>query len=283
MLSVKRAFGLARLMAWLAYRLDRRHREIALENLKHAFGDAMTEKQRDQMVRAVYRHFCGLLMEIIHLPRILHPQTWRRYISFDGKEKIVDFLLTGRPMMIVTGHFGNWEMGGYAMGLLGIQVHAVARPLDNPYLDDFLRSFRERTGQRVLAKKGDYGEMRNLLVNGGVLATLADQDAGQRGLFVDFFGRPASTHKAMALMALEYNVPIVVAVARNLGRPLHYEVLAEEIIVPEDFAGRPDAVQAITQQFTHALERVVRNSPEQYFWLHRRWKHQPAKSKKRAA
>src|SRR5207248_4059312 len=99
--------------------------------------------------------------------------------------------------------------------------------LDNPYLDDFLRRFRERTGQKILAKKGDFDFMRQILSRGGVLATLADQDAGQRGLFVDFFGRPASTHKAIALLALEHCVPILVILARNTGAPLHYEVAIE--------------------------------------------------------
>jgi KDO2-lipid IV(A) lauroyltransferase len=174
-------------------------------------------------------------------------------------------------------------MGGYILGLLGFKVHAVARPLDNPYVDDFLRSFRERTGQKVLAKKGDFEEMESLLAHGGVLATLADQDAGQRGLFVDFFGRPASTHKAMALMALEYQVPIVVALARNTGGPMRYEIISDDLILPEEYSGRPDAVRAITQRLTAALEQVVRSSPEQYFWLHRRWKHQPSKPKKKVA
>ena len=88
--------------------------------------------------------------------------------------------------------------------------YAIARPIDNPYLDRFLCGFRERTGQQVLTKKGDYDRVRELLAAGAAVATLGDQDAGQRGLFVDFFGRPASTHKAMALLCLEHQVPIMV-------------------------------------------------------------------------
>src|SRR5207249_8657403 len=173
-----------------------------------------------------------------------------------------------RPLLIVSGHFGNWGMGGYMLGLLGFRSYAVARPLDNPYLDEFLSRFRRRTGQKILAKKGDFYEMRRILAEGGVLATLADQDAGQRGLFVDFFGRPASTHKAIALLALDHRVPILVTTVRNLGAPLRYEVSLEELILPEDYEGQADAVRAITQRFTSALERGVRRAPEQYFWLH---------------
>src|SRR5205085_3967380 len=124
--------------------------------------------------------------------------------------------------LIVTGHLGNWELAGFALGLFGFRTHAIARTLDNPHLDRFLRRFREKTGQRVLAKKGDYDQIAGLLESGGVLATLADQDAGQRGLFVDFFGRPASTHKAIALLAIEYDVPlVVVGVPLVSKRPRH--------------------------------------------------------------
>src|SRR5262249_54224761 len=153
---------------------------------------------------------CLLLMEMVHLPRKLHPQNWRQHVRLRHGRLVVKQLLCGRPLLIVTGHFGNWELGGYVLGLLGFTTHAIARPLDNPYLDLLLRRFRERTGQRVLAKHGDFERMQELLAGGGVLATLADQDAGARGLFVNYFGRPASTHKAVALMALQYQVPLLV-------------------------------------------------------------------------
>jgi KDO2-lipid IV(A) lauroyltransferase len=271
-------------LAWLVHRIDRRHRSVAAENLRHAFAESMSDAQRERLVAAVYQHFCRLLIEIIHLPRRLHTNNWRRYVQLPDGPQFVDCLLTGRPVLFVTGHFGNWELGGYILGLLGFRSYAVARPLDNPYLDDFLRRFRERTGQRILAKKGDFDEMQHILSEGGVIATLADQDAGQRGLFVDFFGRPASTHKAFALLALEHRAVILVMLARNLGAPLRYEMVAEELIFPEDYEGQPDAVRAITQRLTAALERGIRQAPEQYFWLHRRWKHQPTKRRgKRAA
>jgi Kdo2-lipid IVA lauroyltransferase/acyltransferase len=173
-------------------------------------------------------------------------------------------------------------MGGYVLGLLGFTTHAIARELDNPYLDGFLRGFRERTGQRVLPKKGVAYRMEALLNNGGVLATLADQDAGAKGPFVDYFGRPASTHRAVALMALEYNVPLIVIGTPKVGEPMRHAILAEDVILPEEYRDRPDAVKAITQRFTAALERMVRLYPEQYFWLHRRWKHQPQARTKKA-
>src|SRR5438876_5548132 len=163
---------------------------------------------------------------------------------------LVEGLLSGQPLLLVTGHFGNWEVGGYVLGLLGFRTYAIARPLDNPYLDDFLRRFRERTGQGILAKHGDFDKMNAILKGSGVLATLGDQDAGQRGLFVDFFGRPASTHKAMALLCLEHRVPILVLGTPRIAEPFRYRVLIEDVIVPEEYADRNDAVRAITQRLT---------------------------------
>ena len=110
-------------------------------------------------MRAVYRHFCTLIVEMAHLPRLLHPCSWHRHLKLVNGRAIVGGLLSGRPLLIVTGHFGNWEMGGYVLGLWGFRAHAIARPLDNPYLDEFLRSFRERTGQRLLAKRGDFDQI----------------------------------------------------------------------------------------------------------------------------
>jgi Kdo2-lipid IVA lauroyltransferase/acyltransferase len=292
-LSHEAARKFARALAGLIYRVDRRHRHVADENLRHAFGEQLDEQQRDAMVRAVYVHFCTMLVEIIQFPRKFHPSNWRRYAELYGGERMVAAILSGRPLMIVTGHFGNWEIAGYAIGLFGFTTHAIARTLDNPYLDRFLLSFRERTGQKILAKKGDFNQIQELLGASGVLATLADQDAGQRGQFVEFFGRPASTHKAVALLALEFNTPLLVTGVPRVGQgefnghrfeePARYRIILSDYIDPEEYAGRPDAVKAITQRYTTALERVIRVAPEQYFWLHRRWKHQPAVRKGKKA
>jgi KDO2-lipid IV(A) lauroyltransferase len=280
-LRFETACGFANFLAWLAYRVDARHRLVAKENLEKAFPGKYSSAEIDRLVRGVYRHFCRVLIEILFMPRKLNVANWRDRIELDEVPRVVDALLSERPLLIVTGHFGNWEIGGYALGLLGFTTHAIARPLDNPYVDDFLRSFRERTGQKILAKHGDFANMQTVLETGGILATLADQDAGPRGMFVDFFGRPASTHKAVAILAIEYNVPMLV-----VGTPFYdgkYHVSPMQLIDPAKFGSTPDAIKAITQQFTSDLEHLVRRHPEQYFWLHRRWKHQPAERKKKIA
>lgn len=281
-LSIQQSYAFADFLAGWLYRLDRRHRRVGMENLLHAFGDRYTEAERDRIVREVYRHFCRMLMEMLHIPRRLSLTTWRERITLVGHEKVLDRLLAGGPMIMLSGHFGNWEMAGYLFGVFGFAPHSVARTLDNPHLDRFLRSFREHTGQKMIPKKGGYDEMLAVLSNGGVLSFLADQDAGPRGLFVDFFGRPASTHKAIALLAIEYRAPVIVGCARRIGDDFRYEVECPDMILPEEWDHVPDPVRYITQRFTRSLEAAIEKAPEQYLWLHRRWKHLPPIRKRNA-
>jgi Kdo2-lipid IVA lauroyltransferase/acyltransferase len=279
MLSIEQSYALARVIAWMMYKVDVRHRAVGLENLKMAYGDQYTEADRDRIVRGVYLHFCMMLMEMLHLPRKIHLTNWRQYVSLVGHEPILDRLMTGGPIILLTGHYGNWEMAGYLFGLYGFPTYSVARTLDNPYLDRYLRSFREQTGQKLIPKAGGYDQILEVLQSGRALSMLADQDAGQRGLFVEFFGRPASTHKAIALLAIEHQAPVVVGVARRIGPGFRYEIRSADVIEPSEFSGTPDDSRLLTQRYTSALEKLIRQDPTQYLWLHRRWKHQPQRKK----
>lgn len=281
-MSIDQSYAFARNLALLLYKVNKRHRKVGMENLKAAFGDHYTEAQRDEIVRGVYRHFCMMLMEMLHIPRKLHRENWREKITLVGQDVVVNQLLKGGPIIMLTGHFGNWEMAGYLFGVFGFPPNSVARPLDNPYLEAFLKKFRERTGQKMIAKKGGYDDMLSVLRSGGLLSFLADQDAGERGMFVDFFGRPASTHKAIALLAIEHQAPVMVGGARRVGPGFRYEVAIEDLILPSEWSGTPDDALLLTQRYTSALERIIRRDPDQYLWLHRRWKHQPKAKKVRA-
>ncbi len=279
MLTISQSYALARGLAWIMYTVDKRHRMVGMENLKHAFGDELNDDRRDLIVRGVYLHFCRMIMEMLHLPRKIHLENWRQYVQLAGQGAVLDRLLDGEAMIFLSGHYGNWEMAGYLFGLYGYPTYSVARTLDNPYLENYLRSFRERTGQHLIPKKGGYDQMLEVLQNGRVLSMLSDQDAGPRGVFVDFFNRPASTHKAIALLAIEHKTPIVVGVARRLGDTFSYEIRCEEIIEPSELNGSTDDVRLLTQRYTSALERLIRQDPTQYLWLHRRWKHEPPKKR----
>ncbi len=275
------AFAAADALAWVAYKIDKRHRAVAAENLAHAFPDR-TPGQIDRLVRRTYRHFLRVVVEMVLLPRKMRIGNWRRLATVnDNAPTLRQMLRRDRPILFVTGHLGNWEMCGYTLGVSGYRTYAIARVLDNPHLERFLKHFRQGTGQTIIAKKDDFDRLTLALKAGGMVATLADQDAGPKGQFVDYFGRPASTHKAVALMALEFDALMAVVGSVRVAEPWYYSTLCADIIDPRDYAGRPDAVAAITQRYTTALEGLVRRYPDQYFWLHRRWKSQPAKRAKK--
>lgn len=283
------ALWLADGIAWLLYRLVPSRRRVALENLAAAYPD-LNPGGADALVRGMYRHFVRAVVEALLLGRKLHLTNWRSFLTLypaTGLPRVM--LAPDRAALLVTGHFGNWEMLGFATGAMGFKSYAIARVLDNPHLERYTRRLRQSSGQTLIAKKDDFDRLTGVLKAGAKVGTLADQDAGPRGVFVDFFGRPASTHKAVALMAVEFDAVLVVLGVPRVDRALHpaappapglesvfYAVEVEDVIDPRDYAASPDAVRAITQRYTSALERVIRRHPEQYFWLHRRWKHRPA-------
>lgn len=277
-------YALAEGLALIAYVVDRRHRLVAEQNLQTAFPH-WSEKDRNNVVRQVYRHFCMMIIEMAHLPRMLHTCNWRKYMELRGGKAMVEALLSGRPVLVITGHLGNWELAGYAFGLLGFKSYAVARPLDNPYLDALVKRFRRKTGQELLNKNGDANRMADILNGGGILCTLADQDAGPNGLFVPFFGKPASTHKAVALLALHHEALVAVAATRRIGNGMKYAIDVETVIDTRQLLQDANPVRTLTEQYTAAWERLVCKAPEQYLWLHRRWKHEPraSRAKRRAA
>ncbi len=294
------AYAVADFLAWLAYTLAKGRRRVALENVRTAFPELATDPSAaDRLVRGMFRHLLRVVIELLLLPRKLHAETWRKYLVLPQGAQTLPPLLDGRAALVVTAHFGNWEMAGFALGLFGFRTYAIARVLDNPHIERFALQLRQRTGQTIIAKNDDFARLTAALKRGGKVATLADQDAGPRGVFVDFFGRPASTHKAIALMAMEFDAVMVVMGVPRVRRadypqradfdpgsalaPLFYAVRCMDVIDPREYASDPNAVKAITARYTSALERLIREYPEQYFWLHRRWKHQPAAKKAKAA
>lgn len=261
--------------------------DVAQANLRAAFGDRCDEARTEALIGRMWVHLFRLVAEMIHLPRRLRLDNINELIVFRNKSEVVRALCSGRPVLLVSGHFGNWEMAISIFGLFGFRMGLVARELDNPYLNQWFLQFRKYTGHRPIPKMGGGGTMVALLERGGSLAMLGDQDAGSCGQFVDFFGRRASTHKSIGILALEYEALICVGYARRLenerlsnGWP-RFELGCEEVIDSREFTSA-EALQEITQRFTAALERVVRRSPEQYFWVHRRWKSVPRSRIERA-
>ncbi len=258
---------------WLAMR---RHRDRAMEHLRAALGDVYGEAELRRIARRSFEHFAQLyLVELVQTPRVVSEWSWARYCVLDGLGPALRVMLSGRGAVLLTGHFGNYELLGFTVSRLGLPLTAVMRPLDNPLLNEMLVESRRAGGLSLLAKKGVTEAAQRVVDAGGALAFIADQDAGKKGAFVDFFGRKASTYKSIGLLAMAKRVPVIVGYAVRERRGFHYRLSIERVIEPEEWDAQADPLLWITQEYTHALERAIRRHPEQYLWIHRRWKHQP--------
>jgi KDO2-lipid IV(A) lauroyltransferase len=270
---------------WLATLFShvlRIRRDVVEENLRTAFPN-MTPAEREAIAWRMWRHLFLMAAEIAHTPRKVHETNWREHSQIVNVELFVRTLLSGRPLVLISAHFGNFELGGYLMGLFGFPTYTVARRLDNRYLDRFVNDFRGRTGQYILPKRGSRELIQAVLERGGILTLLGDQAAGEKACWVDFFGRPASTHKAVALFSLGNGAPTMVSYARRIGAPLHYEVGPEAVCDPREPDFSYGSIPLLAQWYTDHLEQLVRRSPDQYWWLHRRWKGEPPARKRQAA
>ena len=229
------------------------------------------------MARRSMEALCMLGVEVMITTRVIRVDTFMRYVYLgDGFRDVLRLLLEGhRGLILLTGHYGNWEILGYVLATLGFPTTSVARPLDNPYVSDYVFGVRERTGQRIIAKKAATTEVTDLLENRQAVAFVADQNAGRKGMFVDFFGRKASAYKSIGLLAIRYDVPVVVGYARRLGDQFKFECACQDIIYPDEWKSQEDPLRYITQRYTKAIEDFVRADPGQYLWVHRRWKTRP--------
>ncbi len=274
----------ARLLGRLWWLVMKRHRRRALENLRHAFGPHCDERVLRRIARASFEHFAQLyLVELVLGPLRVSEWSWPRYVELGEIDEAIDILLAGRGAIMITAHFGNYELLGHTISRLGLPLTAVMRPLDNPLLNDFLLAKRYESGRlSLIYKHGASQAAQRVLAAGGTLCFIADQDAGRKGVFADFFNRPASWYKSIGLLAMHFQVPIIVGHAVRTRPGMHYRLEVERIIRPHEWADRPDPLAWITQTFAAAFESAIRRRPEQYLWVHRRWKTQPPAARRTA-
>jgi KDO2-lipid IV(A) lauroyltransferase len=265
----------ARVVARIWWYVMPRHQRRARAHIRLAFGDTLDETEVTRMARQSLAAMAMLVIDFIFLPRMVTEYTWGRYIRLHNMRDALRVMLDGKGALLLTPHFGNWELAGYLLALFGFDVSAIMRPLDNVYLNRYVVDVRRRTGLALIDKKGAMESAESILADGGALGFIADQNAGSKGMFVDFFGVKASTYKSIGLLAMTREVPIVVGYARRLGRRFEFEVGVERVIQPHEWADRPDPLRWVTQAFTDAMEASIRRAPEQYLWIHRRWKSRP--------
>jgi len=263
----------------LFYLLDRPERKrLAAANLRKAFP-GMTGPASRALLRQVYSGAAQGLLDALQFIRLAGRRPDADLFEFEGFEPL-EKLRGESGIVFATAHFGAWEVAGAALPRGGYPVWSMMRGFRNTFADKHIRDMRRATGARMLEKHGALRHIIRLLRQGEHVALLIDQDARRHGIFVEFFGRPACTTPAPASLALRTGAPIAFGYARRIG-PERFRIVIDDVIVPNQDADTQQEILRITQRLTSDLERLVREHPTEWLWLHRRWKTKPGRYVKR--
>lgn len=271
------ALRLAEMVALLVYLVDRPHRRIGLRNLAIAFPEKPLGERR-AILRRSFLNLGRMAAELAHLPRFTADDL-RDMVRFEDEDWWREAVTWERSsgILILSGHFGNWELLVYAHGMRGHPVHMVHRAIANPYVDRWLNALRARAGTRMIRKRGAAQAVLRALRDRALLVLPIDQNSTRGlGVFVDFFGLAASTNAGMARIALRTDAPVVPAFIVRDGRSARHRVHVLPILQVERSGDFEADVRRNTQRFTQVFEEMVRRHPDQWLWMHKRWKTRPA-------
>jgi KDO2-lipid IV(A) lauroyltransferase len=271
-LPERAADAVGRRIGRMVYRLGIR-RKVVEENLRLAYPD-QPEAWIHATARAAYEHLGRESAAILRLGRLDRQAVIERTVPV-GWDELQEALDEGQGVILVTGHYGNWEIAAATVASRGTPISAIVRRQGNLLVDARLDALRRNLGVETITQREAPSRVPRLLRRNRVIGIVGDQDARRAGVFVPFFGRPASTHRGPALFALRLGAPVFACVARRLpGREVRYEVSGQRVPVVRTGDLEAD-VQALTAELAKRLEGEIRKAPEQYFWFHRRWKSSP--------
>jgi len=277
LLSYRLASDMGGRLGRIAYFGDARHRHVTLKNLQRAFPDKDI-RSITLIAKKAFENLGRSAGEFIYIatrrPKGLLP-TLYEWVTIEGRTNLDKAAERGKGVIYLTAHFGNWELLGLSLGANGYPLNIIVRPLDNQRIDNLLTSFRGLTGGRVIPKKGALKKVLKRLRNGEGLGILIDQNTSRdEGVFVDFFGTPAATNKGLALMSMKTDTPVLPIFLIREGKYRHRLVYGQEIPIHKSGDAERDVVLN-TGNFTRVVESYIRRYPEQWFWMHQRWKTRP--------
>ena len=260
-------------IATFAYYLIPIRKKVTLENLRHAFPQKSAE-EIDAIARGTYRNVVIALLEIFWFPRLTETKL-REIVSMADTSVMNARLKEGKGLILLGGHFGNWELNALAVGLLGgHQLTIIVQEQRNKYVDAFMSTNRVKFGSKLVVMKKSPREILAALQRNEVVAMLADQSGPQEGLFVEYFGRLASTHRGPAVFSVRTGAPIVMSfiLRKDDGR---YEVVFEEVDTRSLIGSEDDKIAELTARHVAVLEKYATLYPDLWLWMHKRWKHTP--------
>lgn len=257
------------------YACSKRYRTVALKNLRAAYGHEKSEPEIRAMAQEVFRHFARESLVFFYLLSLSNEQI-NALVDVEGVEHLDNALREGKGCLVITAHYGNWELLARKTAILGHVVNVIARDSDDPGMTGIATRIRESGGYRVFDRDRPMISAFRCLKNNEILGILPDQNESG-GVFVDFFGRPAATAIGPALLSLRSGAPIVPAFAFRKPDGRYHATFYPRI----EFAPTGDHeqdVRDLTALITEAIEREVRRNPTQWLWLHDRWKLSPEAS-----
>ena len=258
----------------IVYSFTPRLRSVAARNLELALP-GLSLRERHEMIHGVYRSLARLLADFSHFSA-LTPQNASELVAFDGLENYDAALAKGRGVLFLTAHIGAWELGAFAHGLKGYRLNVVYRALDNPALNALVNHYRCLGGNPLIEKRESARGILAALARNETVGILADQNTlADEGVFVNFFGVPACATAGIARIALHSGAEVVPAFCVWDAKAKRFHILYEPALVFSTTGDTERDVQAATQQMADVIERVVRAYPDQWLWIHRRWKTRP--------
>ena len=254
----------------IAHRLIGSRRKIALDNLRHALGAELPEAELEQIVRRVFENIGRTMIELSRLP-LITPDWLETAIEPHGAELLRQALDNGRGGVVVTPHFGNWELMGVYSRHWGFPVEVLVTTQHNLLVDRLLTEFRERSGVSVIRAGTSVRRLFKALTENKLIAIAADQHATSGGLVVDFFGRPAAAPEGPALMAIRAGAPILPFCMRR-DRFDRHVIMPGSVIYPPNSGDETADIRVMTEAYMRHFETSIRAYPDQWMWTHRRWK-----------
>lgn len=263
-------------IAWLIYQLVwkviRYRRKVIISNLTRVYGNNLP-KPVNELLSGIYKNFVYLWMEFLQLARLTKDELEKR-ITVHNAELIDQALDEGKGVLFMSGHYGNFEWLGQYYGLKGYKVNGVAKRQSNHAVNKLIEDIRTANGVKVIYTKNAMKDGLAVLQNNELLAVVSDQDGRKRGVFVDFLGQPSSTPVGTAIYQMRSGAPIlmIISVRKDYGE---FEAFIEPVYSAEKREITDDEILKITQKHTQVLEKWVYKHPEQWFWVHKRWKTSP--------
>ncbi len=267
--------NLGRLIGDILRVISQKRYGITLDNIAKSFPDKSISDCKNIAAKS-YQNLGITMMELMAIPKMSEDYL-KQKVVYENIELINELGKKGNGVILLSGHYGNWELLAYTAGYFtGIPVTIIVKPQRNKIADSTLNTYRTYHNNKVVSMYKAARPIVSELRKGNMVALLADQSATKdKDIFVDFFGRPAATYESPAAMALRLNAPIVIGFSERQSDG-KYRVKLQEI-PHEDLKDREDAVQILTERHVKVLENQIRKIPELWAWQHKRWKHKPGK------